>query len=294
MSDHIAIRLASENEAPACLALLSEVRDVPAEFLIARANGEFAGAAAIVWRNWSNPGGFPIHIHVLKAHRGKGMGRALLNHAVSLASGDTDGLWPVKPVPEDSEAAQFMQACGFQLRRKHLFFEAKVENLLSQVSPVVARLRRHKRIPENARIIPLHEAPIDQVGWLVSADFGGAPIQSMAKLQQRLSSTGTIKRDCSNIAMLGGEVAGCLIFQIEERGGRDIAVVDVRVVAPEQRNGWASLMTLEAGLLRCQALGVNEFAIDCDDTNRDTLSVSRRSKAIEVKRNALYYYAATA
>ncbi|MBV8681851.1 MAG: GNAT family N-acetyltransferase, partial [Caulobacteraceae bacterium] len=118
----IDVALASDQDARACLALLPEVAGAPVELLIARRGGELAGAAAISWQSWTTPAGFPVLIHVIPDHRRLGVGRRLLEVSAELAAEETDGLWSFSPVAGESEAARFMESCGFTpFRRKHHF-----------------------------------------------------------------------------------------------------------------------------------------------------------------------------
>src|SRR5258708_7744717 len=101
----VSVGPASEAEAVACLALLPEVPPSPAEFLIARQDGRLAGAAAVVWRSWAKPGGFPVRVHVLPTMRRQGVGRRLMTEAVGLATGEAEGLWSLEPETLEGPAA---------------------------------------------------------------------------------------------------------------------------------------------------------------------------------------------
>ena len=285
--EDISVTLASEAEAPACLALLPEAQGVPVELLIARRGGAFAGAAALYWRSWFQPSGFPVLVHVLPLERRRGVGRQLLAEAALLAAAETDGLWALKAARSDSLEALFMQACGFVPRRQQHHFQARIAALLEHISPLTARLRTHGRVPEGVRIAPLSDAPLEEVGWLVSAELGGGPMEALQRLRRRGASPDADPLDRSLAIMKDDHVAGVMLWRLEQ----GLAMVDARVVSPRWRNGWPNLLLLEASLLRARDEGVTEFRFYCDETVRDTLRLAQRAAAAEVASDALYYYA---
>lgn len=276
---------AREHEAPACLALLPEVLGVPAEFLIARKNGEFAGAAGVVWANWAEPAGFNMAVTVLGSARRQGVGRALVAAAVELANGETDGLWSLRPTPVGSEAAGFLEACGFKALKREYYFQVGVSNLLDTILPIAERHRASGRIPEGAEVVYLSdtEVPIEEIGWLIAREFNNSPILHVDALRRRRED----KKDASMVALFNGELAGVLLGRNEN----NIAVVDVRVVAKRWRPGWPNLLMLEKGLLLAKADGRRGVKFYCDETVTDTISLARRGKGEETDLKARYYLA---
>jgi GNAT superfamily N-acetyltransferase len=283
------VDLALEHEAPACLALLPETRGMQTELLIARRDGDLAGAAALVWQSWSSPGGFPVAVRVLPAERRRGVGRRLLQRAADLAAPETDGLWSAEPLDLDSPAALFLQACGFEPRRRQHHFLGRVDVMIEHLSPLLHRARRRGRIPPDARIVPLPQAPLDEVGWLVSAELGGGPIRALQGLRLR-GAEAQAGADRSLAVLQGEKTAAVILWRVQEQ----VAVIDARVVAPGWRGDWPNLVLLEAALVRMKAEGVEAFRFHCDEGVRDTLSLARRCDAEETARNALFYYAIAA
>lgn len=286
----VAVSVASEAEAPACLALLPQARQMPTELLIARHEGRLAGAAAVAWRSWATPGGFPLAIHVIPEARRRGVGRALAARAVDLARGETAGLWSLEPEPVDGPAAAFLGACGFILTRRQHYFQASIEALSTSVRPLAARLRQRGRVPANARVVKLADAPLQEISWLVSTEFGGGPFRALSGLQQRAGLGPTGEADPSLVVMQGDQVAAVMLWRIED----GVAVIDARVVAPQARGDWANALLLDESLEQIRALGIGDFRFHCDEDVADTLSLARRCGAREVSEKGLYYYALNA
>jgi GNAT superfamily N-acetyltransferase len=281
--DDIDVALASDGEAQACLAVLPEVKGAPAELLIARRRGAFAGAAALFWESWTTPAGFPAIIHVVPDERRRGVGRRLLAAAADLAAEETDGLWSRSPVADDTGAARFMRACGLSPRRRAHYFEAAIEALLADVAPRADRLRARGRLPAGMRFAPLAEAPIDQIGRMIAASLAGSAEASIQDLRERLGRAD----DHSQVLMLGEQALGVVLWRIED----GVAVIDALVVHPRFRGGWSNALLLEAGLRRGEAEGLARLRFHCDDTVRDTLSLAKRCAAVETGSKASWYYA---
>jgi GNAT superfamily N-acetyltransferase len=277
----VRIDLAREWEVPAALALLPESRGLPCEWLIARVDGQLAGAAAIAWRTWGRPGGFPVSIQVVPEMRRRGVGRALVAAAMDLTDEDADGLWSLGMYPIEGGVADFLAACGFVPRRRQLRFEASFQALLDVVAPLAARAR--KSLSSDARVVPLKDAPLEEIGWLLAREFGGGPFRVLHGLRRR-----AIAEDDRSQAMLDGEdLAGAILWHVVD----GVAQVDGRVVAQRWRGGWTNLLLLEAGLVAGLAEGLTRMRFHCDDTVRDTISLARRCGADELESGA-YYYAA--
>ena len=276
--EDITVSIAGDHEARAYLALLPEARSAPAEFLIARRGEALVGAAAIFWQSWATPAGFPILIEVIPPERRGGAGRAMLAAAAELVSEETDGLWTFSAYDEDDVARHFLQACGFHRQRRQHFFQARIDDLLANITPLLTRLRRRDTGGPPLVITSLGDAPLGEIGWLVSAELGGGPFTAEARMRAQTAPESRV-RDRSQVAMIGDAVAGVILWRIDPD---DIAVVDARVVAAPWRGGSTNLALLEAGLLRGKAEGLTEVRFHCDDTIRDTLSLARRAQAREI------------
>ena len=284
--DEITVAPALETEAAACLALLQDAVGWPVELLIAKRGHAIVGAAALRWRNESDPPGFPLALHVLPPERRRGIGRRLLDAAIDLACEETPGLWSLSYAVAGTAAADFLSACGFTPKRREHHFEAAIDALLADVGPRANRLRDRGRVSEEVRIVPLSEAPLDDVGRLLAKELGAAASVVVERLGRRVSApeeTG----DRSRVALRGDRVEGAILWQVRD----GVALVEARVVHPSSRGGWLNVALLEDGLIRGRAEGLERLRFHCGDTVRDTLSLARRCDATEMEVRAYYYLA---
>jgi GNAT superfamily N-acetyltransferase len=282
--DDIRVTVATEQEIRACAAMLPQARVRTAEFLIARAGREPVGAAAIHWRNWTRPAGFPIAIEVAPDARGRGVARRLLAAAKELALYDTDGFWPFDPVVEGGPEASFMLRVGCRVHVRQFFYRARIDSLLSHLTPLLGRLQRRAGSTHSLEIAPLAEPWFEEVGWMVSSELGGGPFGAAARMRAAALASDSLDR--SQVAIGDQRVAGAILWRID---GAE-AVVDARVVAARWRGGPTNLMLLQAGLLRGLAEGLVHVNFHCDETVKDTVSLARRAGAALTATKATYYY----
>ena len=282
----ITIKPALEAELAACLALIPLARGLPVEFLLARNEGRLAGAAAVLWRSWSTPGGFPLMIEVLPDERRRGVGRALVAGAAALVAREAPGLWSAQALDLAGDQAAFLAACGFLPRKRQHHFQVRADEIQARIGRLMARLRARGLVPDDARVVPLAEAPLPEVGWLVSADFGGGPFSAHRRLRQREAMAG----DRSLVLLVGEEPAAVLLLHREG----EIGFVDIRLVAPGWRRSWPLPLVMEEMLRRGEADGLKHWRFLSDETNRDTMSLAHRQDAQTLAEQAYFYYAAAA
>jgi hypothetical protein len=67
----------------------------------------------------------------------------------------------------------------------------------------------------------------------------------------------------------------------------DVADIDVNVVTPELRRGWANVPLLEGMARRCHAVGGVRFRFSCEEHVRDTLNLARCSGARQLPTQVL-------
>ena len=280
---------ASPAEQPACLALLPEMRGLSCEWLIARRNGAIAGAAGLSWSSWNRPAGFPLWLHVIPCERRQGVGRSLVAAAVELAAGETGGLWSLKAVEQDSEAAAFLAACGFAIAHRSFTFRMDMVRFDAHMQRIVERLRRHGRIPAELRVVSLREAPLRDVAWMVSAAFASGPAQLLAALRRGLgqAENNGVDPDRSVVVMADDTVAGALLYRFN--GGH--CLIEANAVAPAWRNGCVNALQLAAATRNALTAGASSFQYDCDEDVIDSINLARRNGGERIATKALFRYA---
>jgi GNAT superfamily N-acetyltransferase len=252
-------------------ALFTE-RSAPDRVLVAQndTTGEIVGVAAIAWQSWGIPPAFPLWIHVCEAWRRQGIARALLRHAARDCREDIDRLCSWTALEESSAAAAFARAVGFEVARRKLYFEAEGEPLLSAISPIYERLRAAGRIPADARVVTLRDAPYARVARLVSETFDSRYDYALAAVHGPESQG--YDRDSSVVLLLGGTVCGALLY----RWSDSVAEIGVNVVAPHVRRRWANVALLYQATRNGFNRGGRRVRFHCDDTVTDTVNIARR------------------
>lgn len=284
---------ASGDEQAACLALLPEIRNMPAELIAAHRDGELVGAAAIIWESWADPAGFPISVHVIPSARRLGIGRALVEAALALVDGETDGLWALGKIDEAGAAADFLRACGFVPLKRTLHFEMDGQTFYDHASRIVDRLRRHGRIPHTARTIALRDARLDDVAWLVSREFPSGPVQLLSRMHQALAAGGSgggIDMERSTVVMEGDQIVGALLYRWNDGN----PIIEANVVAPQWRKTYVNALQLQVATDRGLEGGASSFRFDTEIETQDSMNLARRGGGRQIAAEARFYRAAAA
>lgn len=279
MGAGLRITEADEAERAACCAFAPEAADPRVVLLVARQDGDFAGVAAIQWESRMSLAGFGLQIRVLPALRRRGIGRALAAAAKAHCRGEAAGLWSARSHRLGTPAAAFLEASGFHAARGHHHFQVALGDFQAQIRPALDRARRREGERAPLRIVTLADAPLREVAWLVTAEFGAGPggllgLLAQARTRDRLSQ----------VALAGDGVAGALLGVAHG----DRVHVDAWVVAPAHRRGVASLALFDAAVDAALAAGIGEITFDCEDTVRDTVRLARRAGGIDAPGAAFY------
>jgi hypothetical protein len=122
--------------------------------------------------------------------------------------------------------------------------------------------------------VPLAEAPADEVIRLVAPSFAALPHDVAWRIAP--GSVYGYDRALSLVLLHGAaRVGGAVLCR---RFGERVDM-DVGVVAPELRHGWANLMLVEGMARLGHAAGVTRCRFSCEEHVRDTLNLARRSDA---------------
>jgi len=171
---------------------------------------------------------------------------------------------------EGSEAARFLQAVGFESRRRFLQFEADAPRFYAMIKPIYDRAVRSGKIPSDFHIIALQDAPLDETAALVAGAFRDVPVSTAIALARGLMNYDIEK---SVVLLSDGVVKGALLYH----WNHGLPTIDVRVVAPDLRKGPANVLLLEAATRKGLEGGAARFRFHCEESVHDTISLARRS-----------------
>jgi ribosomal protein S18 acetylase RimI-like enzyme len=234
---------------------------------------ETVGVAAIAWNAWGVPSGFPIWIHVDEAFRRRGCGLALAAAVAREARPEIERVHLWQALDDGDDAGGFLRRIGFEPTRRVLHFEADGRRFFAMVARLHARLAARGRIPAGAHTLPLREAPFTDVAQLVSAAFGSRFELALAAARRRARDG--YDADRSVVLIHQGRVQGALLY----RWGNGIPEIDVNVVAPSLRRGWANVVLLHDATRNGLDGGADRFRFHCEDTVTDTINLARRAGA---------------
>ena len=274
------IRFAAANDLAAVRRLtpaMYTTSSAPDQVLVAMRLGgtELAGAAAISWRAWGKPAGFPLHVSVVEPERRQGLGRALVRAAALACRGETERFYNWVAIEDGADPALFARAVGFDVHRRTLHYEADVLPLFTLVDAIHARLQQRGSIPANARTISLANAPAASVARLVSATFGTRYDVALSSIQGQMA--GSYDTANSVVLVVNGEVSGALLCRWTAEG---VPEIDVRVIAPHLQGRWANVALLRHIIHNSFTVGAKRFRFSCEDANTDTISLARRTHAL--------------
>jgi GNAT superfamily N-acetyltransferase len=217
-----------------------------------------------------------LFVHVTPSFRRRGAGRALIEAAMASCRGRWTAAHALRPVPEESQGAQFLAACGFEPIERIVHFEVDGLPFYADVLAVRERLESHRRIPPNARIVRLCDADPDAVADLVCRSIE----TSRPYVRSRLRPGCADPYDMENSVVLTveGQVRGALIYNWS--GG--VPVIEVRAVDPSLRGSWANALMLEEATRNAKERGALRFRFFTTDKLTETLSLARRANAEQI------------
>lgn len=235
-------------------------------------SSQLLGAAALTWRYWGSPPGFPVLIRVPETACAHAIARALLQRAVQACRQDTAHLHAWRELEEGCDEASFLEGLGFGVNRRVLHFDADLLEFKQTLDAVYRRVAQRGRLPDQAQVIPLRQAPRAPVARLVSEALGSRYEAVYATLQHGDASCDL---DLSVVLLTDGTVSGAMMGRWR---GQDVEV-DAAALAPDLRRGWAYAALLERGVHAAVAAGARRFRFRCDEKVKETVNLVRRAKA---------------
>ena len=212
--------------------------------------------------------------------RRRGVGSLLLETAVAEARRWGASSLLVQNNPRaDPDGEAFLAAKGFVRKEELRTFEAPTARLAAHICALRDRLGQANRIPPEARVIPLREAPLTQVARLHADHLTGTP----QTVGERLNELLVRDNDGHHGAlMLGERLLGLVLARTVD----GVSTVESRVLAPTGRaaagSGWASVLPLAEGLDAALVRGSRVVRFSCTSGNHQTLRFAERCGAIVV------------
>lgn len=214
-----------------------------------------------------------VDLRVIVPFRRRGVGRALVGHAVAVARAHAvPALNAWEWVEPDSEAARAWTALGFSPAQRKLEYEADIAAASATLIPLYHQVRKQNWIPPAARIIPLSDADHEAVAALHVEYLGGN-----RRLLMPLLSGGVADRydpKYSRVLLLDGRVVG---FSLGRIGADGVCEVDAHVLHPSVRMGWANLWLKMEAAERLLEDGIRTMRYFSLEQHTDTRRISKQA-----------------
>ncbi len=248
--------------------------------------GRIIGAAASSpYDQLGGPKAARTALRVIKPWRRKGVGSALLENVESaVRERGREALFAWRPVEPGSEEFLIWKGFGFSQYDTIEHHQVELARVKQLVGPIYNQLRRRKRIPDDARIVPLDEADLEQVAGLQVSQLGG----NIQRLKARLRGKGPspCHPRLSRCLIKGDQVVGILLARLEEP---KVAAVDAVVVSPEVRGGWVNTWLRFDSATNALAQGVEKILFRTFSAHTDTRNMARKMGAELLKTSVRMY-----
>lgn len=242
---------------------------------------KFAGAGAL---SFSPNRYFPEHadcvVHVGEIHRRHGVGRGLLNALIAEArEGGTKQLRSPQ-LEEKGVGFQFAVACGFEPHPGNITFEAPIENF-GRMRGLYNSMVAHGKIPNGARIVPLSEAPREEVFRLLLDHCGFSSQHAAERLR---GAEHGFSQTLSRVVLLDGKVIGALLLTYQKA----LVTIDATAVLARHRHSWVNLAVKQSAFEDAHARGVKKVRFSANrEAHREPINMARRVKARELRKTCI-------
>ena len=223
--------------------------------LVPNSSPQIIGAAAYCEEILqSRPPSLPFTMTVAAPFRRRGFGRMLMQATMDDAyeRRGVAALCNWFGIERGNPLTETAGRLGFERRPKLSHYNADIRVYMDLLTMTLSRMQTHGRIPKDARVIPLSQAPIGEIIELHTRYLGGRE----ARLERRLRGKGVRPFDpeLSRIAMLGDAVAGFVLVRINHEGK---VVIDARVISPHYRKKWVNPLMLVASGYAAEKRGLS-------------------------------------
>lgn len=253
----------------------------PREFFVAVQEAEPYLVGAACFRH----GGatlFSLRVRVLRTHRRRGIGSALLARVIQEARARGCHTVIARTDPEaEPDAAPFLEAHGFRRGMRLSTVEGDIEAMRPKLVALRDRLLAAGKVPGGARVVPYRDAPKDQVARLFAEHILNNPDLEAGRIEHWLAH-GNVGD--SPVALVGDQVVGMLLWSLEG----SLATVPARVVAPGYRGGWVNAWLMAEAIEAGWAAGARRVRFEIPEGNQDTEKLARRLGASRVRTTESY------
>ncbi|MBL8230718.1 MAG: GNAT family N-acetyltransferase [Bryobacterales bacterium] len=270
----VEIRPARDAEFAACRLLLAS--DHPplrsdVRFLIAvnPSTGQLAGSVCFVVGPRRLAG---IRLRVIRTMRCQGIGSRLLRAALDHAGAKPAYLVAWRE-PDALDPEPFLDRHGFRRTSRITTVEASLPALAEHYARLCQRLHERGRIPQGVRVVPLREAPREQVIRLVEQRLRD-------RAEPGLYVEQTIHHpqydECPVVIGSHGEIAGALLWEVT---GPGTGQIPVRVVSQQHQGSWANALLLRHATEQGHERQIERIQFEIPDDNPDTAKLAQRYQA---------------
>jgi GNAT superfamily N-acetyltransferase len=242
-------------------------------------------AASSPYDQMGGPKAARTALRVIKPWRRQGVGSALVEHVKSaVRERGREAVFAWRPVEPGAEEYLKWERLGFSKYDTIEHHQVELAHVRQFIGPLYRQLRQRKHIPEDARIVPLDEADLEQVARLQVGQLGG----NIRRLKKRLMGEGPspCHPKLSRCLLKGDRVVGIALVRQE---GPKTAAVDALVVSPEVRGGWVNTWLRFDGAQNGLDLGVEKIRFRTFSAHSDTRKMARKMGATLVKKNIRMY-----
>lgn len=225
--------------------------------------------------------GLPFDMHVIPPCRRQGLGRRLVetlaeeavSHHVEAAFS-----WPWFAYDEGNEAfcIGVWRRLGFEPWQREFTYEVDVQRAIEGVEPLYRRIRDRGRIPPDAQVVPLRDAPTDDVVDLHVRQLGGRPAAVRALIDG--TDARSVDPDISLVALRGDKVVGLSLTRINYDAGR--ADFDSLAIDPAERGRWVLPWLRYQGFALGWSKGIHTARYFALEQHTDTRAAGERMGAI--------------
>lgn len=176
-------------------------------------------------------------------------------------------------------------ALGFERDAVKITYETSCERGFDELDRLLTKLRKHGKVPAEARVAGLREASPAELVKLLADGLG----MSTATASQMVSGGGRnrVHPALSCVALCGGETVAAYL---SSRIGDTTVRIESVVVKPGWRRSWANVWVKHEGVRRALASGKTTILLETGDEHGDSRRHAERVGGIVVRRTFLPVY----